>query len=76
MDHIETLIKWVAYVADCEVTALKVGDRFDEIEGWDSLSTLRLMQLIEEEKGVHLPIYSFLQVETIQALSDLPQLKE
>lgn len=64
----EKLISVLREPLEMESDPIELGDQFREYAGWDSLSQLTLIALLDENFGVSIPAQQFKELQTVQDL--------
>lgn len=59
----------VAQLLDVEPGSLTAGQRFAEIEGWDSVNALRILVYLEREVGGSIDFERFTKADTLGELA-------
>jgi acyl carrier protein len=71
VNSVTDLVELIQDVLGLPVTELDVTTHFDQLDGWDSLYTLRLITSIESQTGSKVPVSAFLQAHNIQEVYNL-----
>lgn len=64
----DKLISVLREALEMESDPIELGDQFREYAGWDSLSQLTLIALLDEHFGVSIPAQSLKELNTVQDL--------
>jgi acyl carrier protein len=64
----EKLISVLREALEMESDPIELGDQFRDYAGWDSLSQLTLIALLDEHFSVSIPAQSFKELNTVQDL--------
>ena len=67
---IEDIIADVARVLDCPTTELGATSRFGCAPGWDSLSQLKIILVLEEKYGLNINDFEHEQLFSIEGIFD------
>lgn len=73
MHDINNLILLIANTLNANRDSINANSRLEDIQHWDSLSALRIMNVIENTLARKIPLYAFLQISTVQELHELIQ---
>lgn len=59
----------ISQLLDVDAGTLAMGQRFTEIEGWDSVNALRILVYLEREVGGSIDFERFTKAETLGELA-------
>jgi len=66
VNSVTNLAELIQDVLGLPITELDINTHFEQLDGWDSVYTLRLITSIESQIGRKLPVSAFLQARNIQ----------
>lgn len=71
MSSVIDLVELIQDVLGLPISGEDIATNFDQLDGWDSVYTLRLISSIETQIGSKLPVSAFLQATNIQEVYNL-----
>ena len=71
MSSVTDLMELIQDVLGLPISREDIATNFDELDGWDSVYTLRLISSIESQIGRKIPVSALLQASSIQEVYNL-----
>jgi acyl carrier protein len=71
MSSVIDLLELIQDVLEVPISPEDITTHFDQLEGWDSVYSLRLITSIETQTGRKVPVSKFLQAQNIQEVYNL-----